>query len=72
MADGDTLQSVAAAVWGDASLWYLIADANGLPGGAPLAPGVSLIIPNKVHNIHNGASTWAYSAALAEWQILAG
>lgn len=27
---GDTLQSVAKAVWGDATLWYLIADANGI------------------------------------------
>jgi nucleoid-associated protein YgaU len=28
---GDTLQSIAQAVWGDSSLWYLIADANGPP-----------------------------------------
>ncbi len=28
--DGDTLQGIAAAVWGDASLWYMIAEANGL------------------------------------------
>ncbi|MFZ6876605.1 LysM peptidoglycan-binding domain-containing protein, partial [Undibacterium sp. Di27W] len=26
---GDTLQSIAKTVWGDATLWYLIADANG-------------------------------------------
>ena len=31
---GDTLQSLAYALWGDASFWYLIADANGLNSGA--------------------------------------
>jgi len=28
--NGDTLQSIARTVWGDADMWYLIADANGL------------------------------------------
>ena len=36
---GDTLASIAQAVYGDASLWYLIADANGLRGDAVLAAG---------------------------------
>ena len=52
-----TLQNVALAVWGDASLWYLIADANGLTDSAVLEPKQSLIIPNVVANIHNNAST---------------
>ena len=32
--NGDTLQSIARAVWGDSAMWYLIADANGLASGA--------------------------------------
>lgn len=37
--EGESLQSIARSVWGDASLWYLIADANGLQG---TQPGVAL------------------------------
>lgn len=51
---GDTLQSIAQNVWGDSSLWYLLADANGLSAGANLAAGQSLTIPDKVTNLHNG------------------
>ncbi|WP_157215363.1 LysM peptidoglycan-binding domain-containing protein [Flavisphingomonas formosensis] len=55
---GDTLQSIAQTVWGDSSLWYKIADANGLDGTETLAAGRTLLIPNKVANIHNNASTY--------------
>jgi len=55
---GDTLQAVASKLWGDSSLWYLIAEANGLDGSANLQAGQSLIIPNKVHNVHNNADTY--------------
>ncbi len=58
VSEGDTLQSIAYQLWGDASLWYLIADANGLAPGAQLAAGMSLAIPNKVHNVHNNTSTY--------------
>ena len=44
---GDTLQGIAQNLWGDSSLWYLIADANGLSADAPLAAGQALAIPNK-------------------------
>jgi len=50
---GDTLQSIAQTVWGDSSLWYLIADANGLDAGDTLAAGESLSIPDQVTNLHN-------------------
>ena len=30
--DGDTLATIAQSVWGDASLWYMLADANGMDG----------------------------------------
>lgn len=55
---GDTLDSIALALWGDASYWYMIADANGLSGSETLVGGMSLIIPNKVHNSHNNADTY--------------
>ncbi|MFZ6781341.1 DUF4214 domain-containing protein [Undibacterium sp. Ji83W] len=43
---GDTLQSIAKAVWGDATLWYLIADANGLATTEPQS-GAKLLIPAR-------------------------
>ncbi|ABC30777.1 Rhs family protein [Hahella chejuensis KCTC 2396] len=55
---GDKLSSIAASMWGDASLWYLLADANGLSGDQDLKAGLSLVIPNVVTNIHNNASTF--------------
>jgi YD repeat-containing protein len=55
---GETLQSIAAAVWGDAAMWYLLADANGLTGTEPLRVGQILTVPNKVTNIHNNAQTY--------------
>ncbi|MBU6956084.1 LysM domain-containing protein, partial [Hahella sp. HN01] len=56
--EGDKLSSIAASMWGDASLWYLLADANGLTGDQDLKAGLSLVIPNVVTNIHNNASTF--------------
>lgn len=56
--DGDTLSSIARAVWGDSTLWYLIADANGLTNGDHLVAGQVISIPNKVSNFHNTASTF--------------
>ena len=64
--DGDTLNSIARALWGDASLWYVIADANGLTGESHLSAGQILSIPNKVANVHNNASTFkVYNAGEA-------
>jgi YD repeat-containing protein len=56
---GDTLQSIALGEYGDASLWYLIADANGLSASQTLQPGITLTIPNQVTNVHNNANTVA-------------
>ncbi|MEX2964757.1 hypothetical protein, partial [Microbulbifer sp. TYP-18] len=55
---GETLQSVAAMLWGDASLWYLLADANGLTGTETLTKGQRLELPNVVTNIHNNSDTF--------------
>ena len=57
--DGDTLRTIARAAWGDATLWWLIADANGLSNpDAALIAGQSLIVPNKVTNFHNTSQTF--------------
>jgi LysM domain-containing protein len=58
VASGDTLQSIALAVWGDSSLWYVIADANGLSSGDTLTSGMTLLIPNKVENVSNSSTTF--------------
>jgi len=55
---GDTLASVAAAMWGDALLRYMIEEANGLSSSSQLAAGMRLSIPNKVANFHNTAETF--------------
>ena len=47
--EGDTLQSIARAVWGDAAMWYLIADANGLNGSSALVAGQSDQDPAQGH-----------------------
>ena len=51
-------ESIAASAWGDASLWYMIAQANGLGAGATLIAGQSLIVPDRVNSIHNNNSTF--------------
>jgi YD repeat-containing protein len=56
--DGDTLRTIAVAVWGDADMWYLIGEANGLGAGAILTAGQRVRIPAKVTNIHNNAETF--------------
>ncbi|WP_229008360.1 LysM peptidoglycan-binding domain-containing protein [Methylophilus sp. Leaf408] len=55
---GETLQSIAQAVWGDSAMWYLIADANGLASNSELVAGQVLTIPNKITNVHNNSSTY--------------
>ncbi|WP_233295403.1 DUF4214 domain-containing protein [Massilia antarctica] len=55
--DGETLQSIAGAIWGDGKLWYLIADANGVSDG-PLKAGLSLQIPARVNTVHNDYRTY--------------
>ena len=56
--DGETLASVAQTVWGDASLWYVLADANGLDYDSVLVAGQLLTLPNRPTNQHNSADTF--------------
>lgn len=55
---GDTLQGIAANLWGDASLWYKLAEANpGVAAGA-LTAGTVLTVPGGVMGTHHNASTF--------------
>ena len=56
--DGQTLQQIASDIWGDSSLWYLIADANGLTAERVLLANTVLTIPNVVTNIHNNSTVF--------------
>ncbi|MGC3998578.1 MAG: LysM peptidoglycan-binding domain-containing protein [Anaeromyxobacter sp.] len=55
---GDTLKSIAQSSYGDSSLWYLIADANGLRTDADLRVGQTLVIPNGAIGSKNTADTY--------------
>ncbi len=55
---GDTLRGIAQAAYGDADLWYQIADANGLRSDAELRVGQTLTIPNRVNSVHNASTTF--------------
>jgi YD repeat-containing protein len=56
---GDTLQGIALAVYGDAKLWYLIADANGLTSSNVASyVGKTITIPNRISNVHNDYQTF--------------
>lgn len=62
------LKTIAAAVFGDSSLWYLIADANGVKAdGSDLRVGQVLIIPNRISNIHANANTFKL---YGPWEII--
>jgi LysM repeat protein len=63
---GDTLQSIARSVWGDANLWYLIANGNGVGNGPSegLTAGTVLILPPRVNTVYNNYQTFKpYNAA---------
>ncbi len=55
---GETLGSIAAQLWGDASLWYKIAEANGMSTANALAEGQRLTIPIGVVKSSHNASTF--------------
>jgi hypothetical protein len=57
---GDTLQSIAKGAYGDSSLWYLIADANGLSSNADLRTGQVLTIPTRVASANNAGTFKPY------------
>lgn len=61
---GDTLAGIAAQIWGDASLWYKLAEANGLSANSGLSEGQQLRVPPGVFRAHLNAATFIpYDAA---------
>jgi hypothetical protein len=63
---GDTLQSIAAGLYGDANLWYRLAEANGLSAGSSLSEGQSLMLPAGVtKSTHNAGTFMPYDASEA-------
>jgi hypothetical protein len=55
---GETLSAVALQLWGDASLWYKLAEANGLSGAAVLTQGQTLSVPMGVLSSRHNAGTF--------------
>jgi predicted chitinase/LysM repeat protein len=53
---GDSLQGIAKAFWGDANLWYLIADANG--STQQVTPGAVILIPPRPNAATDNSSTF--------------
>lgn len=54
----ETLQTIARGAYGDAALWYLIAQANGLSSNDDVRVGQVLNIPNRVGTVHNNEGTF--------------
>jgi YD repeat-containing protein len=55
---GESLQSIAKSVYGDSSLWYLVADANGLTSDRDLRVGQTLTVPSRVTGANNSSNTF--------------
>jgi YD repeat-containing protein len=55
---GDTLSGIAAQLWGDANLWYKLAEINGLTGDETLVENTILTIPAGVMRSSNTAATF--------------
>ncbi len=57
--DKDTLRAIAQRLWGDGSLWYLLADENGLSDpDAQLVEGMIIRVPNEVVSVGNNAGVY--------------
>ena len=56
---GDTLRILASRIYGDANLWYIIAQSNGLTNpDATITVGTTLIVPNQVASLSNTSSSF--------------
>ena len=55
---GDSLRGIAQKIYGDADLWYVLADANGLFSDSDLRAGQVLNVPARVSGVHNNATTF--------------
>ena len=55
---GDTLAGIAAQLWGDSTLWYRLAEANGMSAANALVEGQRLTVPSGVMKSQHNASTF--------------
>ncbi len=56
---GDTLRRIALRVYGDANLWYILADENGIAGPDEVLPeGMTIRLPNRVVSLQNSADVF--------------
>jgi large repetitive protein len=60
---GDTLKSIAQAEYGDASLWYVVAQANALNSDNDLVAGQTLSIPQVTTNTNTASTFKPYNPA---------
>jgi len=60
---GDTLKSMAQAIYGDANLWYVIAAANSLSSDNDLSIGQNLTIPQVTTNSNDATTFKPYNAS---------
>ncbi|NVJ60931.1 MAG: RHS repeat protein, partial [Gammaproteobacteria bacterium] len=58
---GDTLKAIAATVYGDSSLWYIIANNNGIASDSELVEGMNLNIPPQLTNTNNADTFRPYN-----------
>ncbi|MBD8679368.1 hypothetical protein [Sphingomonas sp. CFBP 13720] len=64
MQGGETLAGIAAQLWGDASLWYKLASANGLTADSAMTTGQVLAVPaGVVRSTYNADSYRPYDPA---------
>ncbi len=56
----DSLQSIAKAAYGDSSLWYRIAEANGMTSDRDLRVGQTLTVPAQVNSANSASSFQPY------------
>ncbi|ARR56354.1 hypothetical protein HY78_24295 [Rhizorhabdus wittichii DC-6] len=67
---GDTLRSVAQQLWGDSSLWYKLAEANGIQSEMALAEGQRLNVPAGISRTSHNATTFRpYDASEATGNV---
>lgn len=63
----ETLGSIAFTLWGDASLWYILADANGMSSDRALAENSVLVVPQTFTSQNNNVATFKpYDAQFVE------
>lgn len=56
--EGETLRDIALGIWGDGSLWILIADANGIGSSDGIKKGDVITIPVRGTLLHNDYTTF--------------